>query len=137
MSSSAINYSPEFLEACRRLWRDGFDKGVNGEDDYPEFPQYFPDSCLPILTKTSSPQKKADVPYEELEKLPYFCSLYVIYSHNKFLNKDLLFFFFFLSLFINLIYLKVRIYKKTYIVFTRYIFYFLLYLPFEFAGYRL
>ena len=71
MSSSAINYSPEFLEAWRRLWRDGFDKGVNGEADYPEFPQYFPDSCLPILTKTSSPQKKADVPYEELEKLPF------------------------------------------------------------------
>jgi len=71
MSSSPINYSAEFVEACRRLWRDGFDKGVDGDDDYPEFSQYFPQTCLPVAPKNSSPQKKGDVSYEELEKLPF------------------------------------------------------------------
>ena len=70
-SSQTINFSVEFVEACRRLWRDGYDKGVNGDDDYPDISQYFPETCLPVAPKPSSPQKKGDVSYEEMEKLPF------------------------------------------------------------------
>jgi hypothetical protein len=67
--SSVLKFSPEFVEACRRLWRDGYDKGVSGDDDYPDFSQYFPESCLPATTP--SPSKKADTSYEDMEKLPF------------------------------------------------------------------
>ena len=71
MSSQTINFPVEFVEACRRLWRDGYDKGVNGDDDYPDISKYFPETCLPVAPKPSSPQKSGDVSYEEMEKLPF------------------------------------------------------------------
>lgn len=72
MSGRTVNFSVEFVEACRRLWRDGYDKGVvNGDDDYPDISQYFPDTCLPVAPKSSSAQKKDDVSYEEMEKLSF------------------------------------------------------------------
>jgi hypothetical protein len=67
--SSVLKFSPEFVEACRRLWRDGYDKGVNGDDDYPDFSQYFPENCFPETTPSAS--KKSDTSYEDMEKTPF------------------------------------------------------------------
>jgi len=75
MSSSPINYSPDFVAACRRLWQHGFDKGVGdnsaGDDDYPELSEYFPDTCLPVVSKSAAAAKCDDVSYEEMAKLSF------------------------------------------------------------------
>ena len=62
MPSTTINFTPEFIKSCESLWRDGYTKGVNGEDDFPDFKSFFEN------TKT---KVKAEPSYEELEKLPF------------------------------------------------------------------
>ena len=62
--SSTIRFTPEFIKACESLWRDGFDKGVNGEDNFPDFKSFFVDTNSKI-------KFKEEPSYEELEKLPF------------------------------------------------------------------
>ena len=62
MSSSTIRFTPEFIKACETLWRDGFDKGVNGEDEHPDFKSFFIDTC---------PKVREEPSFEEMEKLPF------------------------------------------------------------------
>jgi len=62
MPSSTIHFTPEFIKACETLWRDGFTKGVNGEDDYPDFRSFFTGPKSKIKEEPS---------YEDLEKLPF------------------------------------------------------------------
>ena len=64
MPSSTIHFTPEFIKACETLWRDGFNKGINGEDDFPDFKSFFEDTKSKIKVKE-------DPSYEELEKLPF------------------------------------------------------------------
>ena len=59
--SSTIRFTPEFLAACELLWRDGFDKGVGGEDDFPDFKSFF----------VSATKVKEDPSYEESSKLAF------------------------------------------------------------------
>jgi hypothetical protein len=59
--SSKIRFTPEFLAACELLWRDGFDKGVCGEDDFPDFKSFF----------VSATKVKEDPSLEESSKLPF------------------------------------------------------------------
>ena len=59
--SSTIRFTPEFLAACELLWRDGFDKGVGGEDDFPDFKSFF----------VSATKVKEDPSLEESSKLPF------------------------------------------------------------------
>lgn len=64
--ASTITFTPEFLDACRNLWRDGFNKSAGGDDDYPDFPSFFSNvQTLPTKSKKEEPS------YEELEKLPF------------------------------------------------------------------
>ena len=62
MPSNTINFTPEFIKACETLWRDGFDKGVNGEDEHPDFKKFFMDTC---------PKIKEEPSYAELQALPF------------------------------------------------------------------
>ena len=62
MPSSTIHFTPEFIKACETLWRDGYTKGVNGEDDYPDFRSFFTGPKSKIKEEPS---------YEDLEKLPF------------------------------------------------------------------
>lgn len=62
MPTSTIHFTPEFIEACESLWRDGFNKGINGEDEFPDFKNFF---------ETTKTKVKAEPSYEELEKLPF------------------------------------------------------------------
>ena len=62
MSSSTIRFTPEFIKACETLWRDGFDKGVNGEDEHPDFKSFFIDTC---------PKVREEPSFEEMENLPF------------------------------------------------------------------
>lgn len=67
--ASTITFTPEFLDACKNLWRDGFNKsagGRGGDDDYPDFSSFFSNvQTLPTKSKKEEPS------YEELEKLPF------------------------------------------------------------------
>lgn len=60
--SSTIRFTPDFIKACESLWRDGFTKGVNGDDDFPDFKSFFKDTNTKIKEEPS---------YEEMEKLPF------------------------------------------------------------------
>ena len=62
MPSNTINFTPEFIKACETLWRDGFDKGVNGGDEHPDFKKFFMDTC---------PKVKEEPSYAELQALPF------------------------------------------------------------------
>ena len=62
MSSSTIRFTPEFIKACETLWQDGFDKGVNGEDEHPDFKSFFIDTC---------PKVREEPSFEEMENLPF------------------------------------------------------------------
>ena len=62
MPSSTIHFTPDFIKACETLWRDGFTKGVNGEDNYPDFRSFFTGPKSKIKEEPS---------YEDLEKLPF------------------------------------------------------------------
>ena len=62
MPSATIRFTPEFIKACEELWRDGFNKGVNGEDDFPDFKTFFSGKQNKIKEEPS---------YAELEKLPF------------------------------------------------------------------
>ena len=59
---STIHFTPEFIKACEEIWRDGFNKGVNGEDELPDFKVFFNDTNTKLKEEPS---------YEELEKLPF------------------------------------------------------------------
>jgi len=59
---ATIRFTPEFIKACEELWRDGFNKGVNGEDDFPDFKTFFSGKENKIKEEPS---------YAELEKLPF------------------------------------------------------------------
>jgi len=60
MPSKTINFTPEFIKACEDLWRDGFNKGINGEDHHPDFKSFF-----------SLTDDKSEESFEEMEKLPF------------------------------------------------------------------
>ena len=62
MPSLTIRFTPEFIKACEEIWRDGYNKGINGEDDYPDFKAFF---------SSIAPKPKGADTYEELEKLPF------------------------------------------------------------------
>ena len=62
MSSSTIRFTPEFIKACKTLWQDGFDKGVNGGDEHPDFKSFFIDTC---------PKVREEPSFEEMENLPF------------------------------------------------------------------
>ena len=62
MPSATIRFTPEFIDACRELWRDGFNKGVSGEDDYPDFKSFF---------SSNDTKVKEEPSYAELEKKPF------------------------------------------------------------------
>lgn len=62
MPSNTINFTPEFIKACETLWRDGFDKGVNGEDEHPDFKKFFMDTC---------PKIKEEPSYADLQALQF------------------------------------------------------------------
>ena len=62
MPTSTIHFTPEFINACEALWRDGFNKGVNGEDNFPDFKNFFVDANTKVKEQPS---------YEDLEKLPF------------------------------------------------------------------
>lgn len=59
-SSSTIHFTPDFIKACEQLWRDGYNKGTNGEDNIPDFKDFFTQSKI-----------KEDPSFSELEKLPF------------------------------------------------------------------
>tara|TARA_B100001248_G_C27373838_1_gene453115 strand:- start:182 stop:1405 length:1224 start_codon:yes stop_codon:yes gene_type:complete len=61
---ATIHFTPEFIKACEEIWRDGFNKGVNGEDSFPNFKVFFNDTKSKIKVKE-------ETHYEELEKLPF------------------------------------------------------------------
>tara|TARA_B100001287_G_scaffold211083_1_gene179971 strand:+ start:218 stop:1468 length:1251 start_codon:yes stop_codon:yes gene_type:complete len=61
---STIHFTPDFIKACEEIWRDGFNKGVNGEDSFPDFKEFFKDTKSKIKVKE-------EPSYEELEKLPF------------------------------------------------------------------
>jgi hypothetical protein len=61
-----IAFTPDFIDACRNLWRDGFDKGVDGTDDYPDFTVFFNN-----IKHSSTKATKEEPNYAEMEKLPF------------------------------------------------------------------
>lgn len=72
VSASSITYTSEFIDACRNLWRDGFDKGVNGQDNYPDFSSFF--STVPATvssTALTGKKFKEEPDYGAMEKLPF------------------------------------------------------------------
>jgi len=62
MPSATIRFTPEFIKACEEIWRDGFNKGVNGEDDHPDFKSFFSSNDTKIKEEPS---------YAELEQKPF------------------------------------------------------------------
>lgn len=60
MPSTTIHFTPEFIEACGKLWRDGFNKGSAGEDQQPDFKSFF-----------SSTNGKSEASLEEKAALPF------------------------------------------------------------------
>ena len=59
---STIHFTPDFIKACEEIWRDGYNKGVNGEDEFPDFKGFF---------NNANTKVKEEPSYEELEKLPF------------------------------------------------------------------
>lgn len=58
--TSTIRFTPDFIKSCENLWRDGFDKGVNGDDHFPDFKSFF-----------SSATIKEEISYEQMQELPF------------------------------------------------------------------
>jgi hypothetical protein len=64
MSSATIHFTPEFLEACQRLWLDGRDNSSRSQDgQYPDFKAFFSD-----IKVSKKPEKSS---WSELEGLPF------------------------------------------------------------------
>jgi len=59
---ATIHFTHEFIKACEGIWRDGFNKGVNGEDNLPNFKEFFSQGKSKIKEEPS---------YVELEKSPF------------------------------------------------------------------
>lgn len=64
--ASPITFTAEFIGACRVLWQDGYDKGVNGTDDYPDFSSFFSNIKTPSFKKD-----KEEPSYGEMSDLPF------------------------------------------------------------------
>tara|TARA_B100000683_G_C12453944_1_gene541280 strand:+ start:237 stop:1451 length:1215 start_codon:yes stop_codon:yes gene_type:complete len=60
MPSSTIRFTPDFVEACEKLWRDGYNNGVNGEDKLPDFKLFFNNDNI-----------KEEPSFQEMENLPF------------------------------------------------------------------
>jgi hypothetical protein len=60
---SSIHFTPEFVKACELLWRDGFDKGGNGEDDIPDFKTFFGEEKLKEVKEVPSYEAAANLPF--------------------------------------------------------------------------
>ena len=60
MPSTTIHFTPAFLKACEGIWLDGFNKGINGEDQHPDFKSFF--SSL-IDKSENSLEEKAALPF--------------------------------------------------------------------------
>ena len=60
MPSKTINFTPEFIKACEDLWRDGFNKGINGDDNHPDFKSFF---SLADDKSEQSLEEKANLPF--------------------------------------------------------------------------
>ncbi|MDA0758529.1 MAG: hypothetical protein O3C01_07700 [Bacteroidetes bacterium] len=66
MSSKNIHFTPEFLEACQRLWSDGRDNSSRFQDgQYPDFKSFFSNIRQPSKTAKEEPS------YEDMEKVPF------------------------------------------------------------------
>ena len=64
MPSTTIHFTPEFINACQRLWLDGRDNSSDFQDgQYPDFKTFFSDIKLSKNTEKSS--------LHELESLPF------------------------------------------------------------------
>ncbi len=71
MPSATIRFTPEFIKACEGIWRDGFNKGVNGEDDYPDFKSFFSSFDFKTFFSSNDTKIKEEPSYAELEKKPF------------------------------------------------------------------
>ena len=58
--TSTIRFTPDFIKSCEELWRDGFTKGVNGDDDFPDFKSFFSKATI-----------KEEISYEQMQSLPF------------------------------------------------------------------
>ena len=41
-----MKYTSDLSVVCEKIWRDGFEKGVDGRDDLPDFRSFFPQEKL-------------------------------------------------------------------------------------------
>lgn len=71
MPSATIRFTPDFIKACEEIWRDGFNKGVNGEDDYPDFKSFFSSFDFKTFFSSNDTKIKEEPSYAELEKKPF------------------------------------------------------------------
>lgn len=71
MPSATIRFTPDFIKACEEIWRDGFNKGVNGEDDFPDFKTFFSSFDFKTLFSSIDTKIKQEPSYAELEKKPF------------------------------------------------------------------
>jgi len=60
MPSSTIRFTPDFVEACESLWRDGYNKGTNAEENLPDFKIFFNNDKI-----------KEEPSFQEMENLPF------------------------------------------------------------------
>ena len=60
MPSSTIRFTPDFVEACEKLWRDGYNKGTNSEENLPDFKLFFNNDKI-----------KEEPSFQEMENLPF------------------------------------------------------------------
>tara|TARA_Y100000817_G_C16837048_1_gene536211 strand:- start:279 stop:1418 length:1140 start_codon:yes stop_codon:yes gene_type:complete len=60
MPSSTIRFTPDFVEACEKLWRDGYNKGTNAEENLPDFKIFFNNDKI-----------KEEPSFQEMENLPF------------------------------------------------------------------
>ena len=60
MPSSTIRFTPDFIQACEKLWRDGYNNGANGEDKLPDFKIFFNNDKI-----------REEPTFQEMENLPF------------------------------------------------------------------
>ncbi len=60
MPSSTIRFTPDFIQACEKLWRDGYNNGANGEDKLPDFKIFFNNDKI-----------REEPSFQEMENLPF------------------------------------------------------------------
>jgi hypothetical protein len=60
MPSSTIRFTPEFIQACEAIWREGYNKGANGEDKLPDFKVFFNKDNI-----------REEPSFQEMENLPF------------------------------------------------------------------